>query len=162
MKLKSTLYILLAIPFLWSCDNEDDVDKILVSGTWYVFDFWDSDVGDFKYISMVKDSDKEVSLEGESSLETIRKFTIAFKIGGSFSGTMEYGSFSGTWEAKGSGDRPITLTFTSITTSSSALDQEYLERLQTVKYYRGDSESYLHLVSSDKKNYIQFKHDNTD
>lgn len=26
MKLKSILYILMLLPFLWSCNNEDDVD----------------------------------------------------------------------------------------------------------------------------------------
>lgn len=29
MKLKSILYILMLLPFLWSCNNEDDVEKSL-------------------------------------------------------------------------------------------------------------------------------------
>lgn len=28
MKLKSILYILMLLPFLWSCNNEDDVEEI--------------------------------------------------------------------------------------------------------------------------------------
>lgn len=27
MKLKSILYILMLLPFLWSCNNEDDVER---------------------------------------------------------------------------------------------------------------------------------------
>lgn len=34
MKLKSILYILMLLPFLWSCNNEDDVEEIFASGTW--------------------------------------------------------------------------------------------------------------------------------
>lgn len=32
MKLKSILYILMLLPFLWSCNNEDDVEEIFASG----------------------------------------------------------------------------------------------------------------------------------
>lgn len=38
MKLKSILYILMLLPFLWSCNNEDDVEEIFASGTWHVVD----------------------------------------------------------------------------------------------------------------------------
>lgn len=31
MKLKSILYILMLLPFLWSCNNEDDVEEIFAS-----------------------------------------------------------------------------------------------------------------------------------
>lgn len=40
MKLKSILYILMLLPFLWSCNNEDDVEEIFASGTWHVVDFY--------------------------------------------------------------------------------------------------------------------------
>ena len=39
-KLKSILYILMLLPFLWSCNNEDDVEEIFASGTWHVVDFY--------------------------------------------------------------------------------------------------------------------------
>ena len=54
MKLKSILYILMLLPFLWSCNNEDDVEEIFASGTWHVVDFygkanWDKRNGEPKY-----------------------------------------------------------------------------------------------------------------
>ena len=53
MKLKSILYILMLLPFLWSCNNEDDVEEIFASGTWHVVDFygkanWDKRKGEPK------------------------------------------------------------------------------------------------------------------
>lgn len=57
MKLKSILYILMLLPFLWSCNNEDDVEEIFASGTWHVVDFygkanWDKRNGEPKYNAM--------------------------------------------------------------------------------------------------------------
>ena len=54
MKLKSILYILMLLPFLWSCNNEDDVEEIFASGTWHVVDFygkanWDKRNGEPKW-----------------------------------------------------------------------------------------------------------------
>lgn len=59
MKLKSILYILMLLPFLWSCNNEDDVEEIFASGTWHVVDFygkanWDKRNGEPKYNAMVQ------------------------------------------------------------------------------------------------------------
>ena len=59
MKLKSILYILMLLPFLWSCNNEDDVEEIFASGTWHVVDFygkanWDKRNGEPKYNAMAR------------------------------------------------------------------------------------------------------------
>lgn len=63
MKLKSILYILMLLPFLWSCNNEDDVEEIFASGTWHVVDFygkanWDKRNGEPKYNAMAHNPDK--------------------------------------------------------------------------------------------------------
>lgn len=59
MKLKSILYILMLLPFLWSCNNEDDVEEIFASGTWHVVDFygkanWDKRNGEPKYNDTIR------------------------------------------------------------------------------------------------------------
>ena len=40
MKLKHILYILCAIPFLWGCNDEDDINEIFASGPWYVVNYF--------------------------------------------------------------------------------------------------------------------------
>ena len=40
MKLKHLLYLFLALPLLWGCNNGDDVNEIFVSGTWNVGNFY--------------------------------------------------------------------------------------------------------------------------
>ena len=70
MKLKSILYILMLLPFLWSCNNEDDVEEIFASGTWHVVDFygkanWDKRNGEPKYNAMAHNPDKTIAAEGE-------------------------------------------------------------------------------------------------
>ena len=40
MKLKQLLSILCFLPLLWSCNNEDDIYEIFVSGTWNVGNFY--------------------------------------------------------------------------------------------------------------------------
>lgn len=73
MKLKSILYILMLLPFLWSCNNEDDVEEIFASGTWHVVDFygkanWDKRNGEPKYNAMAHNPDKTIATEGRKAL----------------------------------------------------------------------------------------------
>lgn len=46
MKLKSILYLLIALPLLWSCNNEDNIEDIFSSGTWYLINFYGGGVDD--------------------------------------------------------------------------------------------------------------------
>ena len=73
MKLKSILYILMLLPFLWSCNNEDDVEEIFASGTWHVVDFygkanWDKRNGEPKYNAMAHNPDKTIAAEGRKAM----------------------------------------------------------------------------------------------
>lgn len=102
MKLKSILYILMVLPFLWSCNNEDDVEEIFASGTWYVVDFygkvnWDKRNGEPKYNTMLRSDDTAIRAEGRKALEIINKFSLAFKTDGTITGGMQNGEFTGTW-----------------------------------------------------------------
>lgn len=83
MKLKSILYILMLLPFLWSCNNEDDVEEIFASGTWHVVDFygkanWDKRNGEPKYNAMAHNPDKTIATEGRKALDIIHGFNITF------------------------------------------------------------------------------------
>ena len=40
MKLRHIFYLLITLPLLWSCNNEDDINEIFVSGTWNVGNFY--------------------------------------------------------------------------------------------------------------------------
>ena len=40
MKLKHLLYLILALPLFWGCNNEDNVEEIFASGTWNVGNFY--------------------------------------------------------------------------------------------------------------------------
>lgn len=94
MKLKSILYILMLLPFLWSCNNEDDVEEIFASGTWHVVDFygkanWDKRNGEPKYNAMAHNPDKTIATEGRKALDIIHGFNITFKADGTFTGSIQ-------------------------------------------------------------------------
>lgn len=155
MKLKYIPYIImLALPLLWSCNNEDDLEEIFVSGTWHVANYfgkanWDKGDGEPMY--------KPTDNEGRKALDIIHTFTLTFKADGTFSGSMERGEFSGTWQADGK-ERTIRLRVTSNpNTSGYSLSRTYIETLENAVYYRGDS-NYIMLGPEDKKTYIQFAH----
>lgn len=155
MKLKSILYMLIVLPFLWSCNNEDDVEEIFASGTWYVTNYftkanWNKRNGDPKY--------KPTDNEGRKALEIIQKFTLNFKDDGTFAGSMQSSNFKGTWEADGK-KRTVRLTIDGNPNTSSNYSQEFIETLQNVEFYSGDS-NYLMLGPEDKRSYIQFTHGN--
>lgn len=154
MKLRFILYILLALPLLCSCNNEDDLDEIFASGTWYVVNYfgkanWDRENGDPVY--------KPTDNEGRKALAIIHTFTLTFKSDGTFTGSMERGDFSGTWQADGK-ERTIRLRITSNpNTSGYSHSKTYIETLENAVFYRGDS-NYIMLAPEDKKTYIQFAH----
>lgn len=153
MKLKSILYILMIVPFLWSCNDEDDVEEIFVSGTWHVVNYfgkanWDKRNGDPKY--------KPADTAGRNALQTIQTFTLLFNVDGSFVGKMQSGNFKGKWQADGK-ERTIRLRIEGSPGTSSSYDREYIETLQNVEFYQGDSNVLL-LAPEDKKSFIQFSH----
>ncbi|MCD7924850.1 MAG: DUF4847 family protein [Bacteroides sp.] len=164
MKLKSILYILsmlMILPFLWSCNNEDDVEEIFASGTWYVVDYftkanWDKRNGTPKYNAMANNSDKTVAAEGRRALQTIHNFSLTFKADGNFTGDMQGGSFEGTWQADGK-DRTAHFTIKGNPNTSNSYSKEFIETLNNVVFYQGDN-NVLMLGPEDKRSYIQFAH----
>lgn len=153
MKLKNILYILCALPFLWGCNDEDDVNEIFVSGTWYVVNYftkadWDKRNGEPVY--------KPITGEGQDALKVIQLFTLTFSDDGTYKGTMQNANFDGTWSADGK-DRSLRLTVKGSPNTSSRFNKELIETLKEVAYYQGDS-NVLMLGPSDKRSYIQFRH----
>lgn len=161
MKLKSILYILIALPLLWSCNNEDDVDEIFDSGNWFLVDYfsranWDKRNGVPKYNAMANNEDKIVAAEGRKALSIIQTFTLTFHADGKFVGSMQNGDFKGTWQADGK-DRTIRLKIEGNPNTSDTYNREYIEALKNAVFYQGDS-NYIMLAPEDKKTYIQFRH----
>lgn len=153
MKLKSILYILMVLPFLWSCNNEDDVEEIFASGTWYILNYygkanWDKRNGDPTY--------KATDAEGRKALEVITKYSLIFKSDGTIVGGMQNGEFTGKWQADGK-DRTVHITIDGKPNTSPAHNKEFIDALTNARFYQGDS-NYLMLAPEDKKSYIQFKH----
>ena len=90
MKLKHILYILCAIPFLWGCNDEDDITEIFASGPWYVVNYftkadWNKRNGEPIY--------KLDTSEGQETLKVVQRFTLTFSDDGTFQGTMQSATF---------------------------------------------------------------------
>ena len=153
MKLKHILYLLCALPFLWGCNEEDDIDEIFVSGTWKVVNYftkanWEKRNGEPVY--------KKDTNEGVEALEAIGTFTLTFKDDGTFSGSMQNATFDGNWEASGK-ERTIRMSFKGNPNTSSRLNKEFVEALKNAYHYQGDSKVLL-LAPEDKRSFIQLRH----
>ncbi len=153
MKLKHILYLLLVMPMLWSCNEEDDIDEIFISGTWNVVNYfgkanWEKRNGDPVY--------KMYEKEGEQALRIISTFSITFSENGTFTGTMQNANFSGNWQANGK-DRTVRLTFNGTPNTSTRFNKEFIGYLKDAVFYQGDSNVLL-LAPEEKKTYIQLRH----
>lgn len=160
MRLKFILYMLMALPLLWSCENDDDIEEIFASGTWYVVDFyskanWNKRNGEPKYNTMAHNKDKDIATEGRKALEVIQNFSITFKADGTFEGNIQNGSIGGKWEADGN-ERTVNIRFTQ-TPSSTNYNNEFINALNNAVFYQGDSNVLL-LAPDDKRTYVQLSH----
>lgn len=161
MKLKNLLYMLLVLPFLWSCNEEDDVKEIFDSGTWYVLDYFgqanfDKATGRPKYTDMAHNDDPQVAADGRKNLAIIHQFSITFKEDGTFTGELQNGAIEGLWEADGD-NHTFRIAFQR-TPASTTLNKEFLEAMQEAVWYRGDSQGFLLLAPQDKKSFLQLTH----
>ena len=153
MKLKHILYMMCILPFLGGCNNEDDIDTIFASGTWYVVNYftkadWDKKNGEPLY--------KSNTQEGYAALEIISKFSLTFEEDGTFEGNMQNETFEGTWSADGK-KRSIQLNIKGNPNTTYRFNKEFIESLKTAVHYQGDSNVLL-LGPENKKSYIQFRH----
>ena len=153
IRIKNLLSILMLLPFLWSCNDEDDINEIFVSGTWNVVNYftkadWDKRNGEPLY--------KLNTVEGQNALKNISQFTLTFSDDGTFKATMNNSTFEGTWQADGK-DRTVHFNIKGSPNTSSKHNKEFVETLKEATFYQGDSQVLL-IAPSDKESYIQFKH----
>ena len=150
MKLKFFIYTLLTIPLFWSCNNDDDIHEIFISGTWNVGNFYNG--GDW---NKVNDGARPVYTK-EEDFKALNILTIAFMEDGTLQGRITNGTYTANWEANGD-HRTISITNLKTSATPTGKSKEFIEALKNAAYYKGDS-NYLKLASEDKKSYIQLGH----
>lgn len=150
MKLKHVLYLILTLPLLWGCNNEDNVDEIFVSGTWNVGNFYNG--GDWDKLN----DGARPAFTKEDDLKALNYLTVTFLEDGILQGRMNNGTFTANWKANGE-DRTISITQLRTTATPSGKSKQLVEALENAAYYKGDSKV-LKLAPQNKKSYVQFGH----
>ena len=150
MKLKHVLYMILTLPLLWGCNNEDNVDEIFVSGTWNVGNFYNG--GDWDKLN----DGARPAFTKEDDLKALNYLTVTFLEDGTLQGRMNNGTFTANWKANGE-DRTISITQLRTTATPSGKSKQLVEALENAAYYKGDSKV-LKLAPQNKKSYVQFGH----
>ena len=150
MKLKHVLYLILTLPLLWGCNNEDNVDEIFVSGTWNVGNFFNG--GDWDKLN----DGARPAFTKEDDLKALNYLTVTFLEDGTLQGRMNNGTFTAHWKANGE-DRTISITQLKTTATPSGKSKQLVEALENAAYYKGDSKV-LKLAPQNKKSYVQFGH----
>ena len=150
MKLKHVLYLILTLPLLWGCNNEDNVDEIFVSGTWNVGNFYNG--GDWDKLN----DGARPAFTKEDDLKALNYLTVTFLEDGTLQGRMNNGTFTANWQANGE-DRTISITQLKTTATPSGKSKQLVEALKNAAYYKGDSKV-LKLAPQNKKSYVQFGH----
>lgn len=150
MKLKHVLYLILTLPLLWGCNNEDNVDEIFVSGTWNVGNFYNG--GDWDKLN----DGARPAFTKEDDLKALNYLSVTFMEDGTLQGRMNNGTFTAHWKANGE-DRTISITQLKTTATPSGKSKQLVEALENAAYYKGDSKV-LKLAPQNKKSYVQFGH----
>ena len=150
MKLKHLLYLILALPLFWGCNNEDNVEEIFASGTWNEGNYYNG--GDWNKLN----DGARPKYTQPDDLKALNFLTVTFMEDGTISGRISNGSFTANWKANGD-DRTISITQLKTTATPSGKSKELIEALKNAAYYKGDS-NYLKLAPQDKKSYVQFGH----
>ena len=152
MNFKNILCLLFTLSLFWGC-TEDDIDEIFISGTWNVVNYftkadWDKRNGEPVY--------KQDNKDDVESLKVISTFTLIFHENGTLEGTMQNARFDGTWDANGK-ERTVHLSIQGNPDTASRFNKQFIDALKEATYYQGDS-NVLMLGPSDKRSYIQFRH----
>ena len=150
MKLKHLLYMILLLPLLSSCNTEDDIDEIFISGTWNVGNFYNG--GDW---NRVNDGARPVYTK-EEDFKALNHITVTFMEDGSLQGQVNNGTFTAQWSANGK-DRTLSITNLKTTAAPSGKAKQLIDALKSAAYYKGDS-NYLKIAPEDKKSYVQLAH----
>lgn len=150
MKLKGIFYILVMLPLLWSCNDEDDINEIFISGTWNVGNFYSGGNWNKQNESGLPKYTKE------EDLKVLNQMTISFLDNGTLQGKTTNGTFTANWEANGK-ERTVRITNIKAVPSPTGKGKEFIDALQAAAFYKGDS-NYLKLGDEDRKTYVQLGH----
>lgn len=151
MKLKNLLSLLLFLPLLWGCNDEDDIDAIFISGTWNVGNFYTG--GNWnKYDN---DGARPIYTK-EDDFKALNRLTVTFLENGTLQGQIANGTFSANWEADGK-NRTVLISNLKTSATPTGKSKELIEALKNARHYKGDS-NYLKLAPEDKKTYVQLGH----
>ena len=151
MRLKNLLSILLLLPLMCCC-QEDDIDVIFVkSGTWNVGNFY---VGG-KW-EKTNDGAKVIYQKNED-LKALNQMTVIFDEDGTLSGSLlNGGTFTAKWSANGK-ERTIQISNMKTSVTPSGKSKELIDALTNAAYYKGDS-NVLKIAPENKKSYVQLGH----
>ena len=151
MKLKNLLSILLLLPLICSC-QEDNIEDIFVnSGTWNVGNFY---VGG----KWEKNNDGAKAIyQKNEDIKTLNQLTVIFHEDGVISGTLlNGGTFTAKWSANGK-DRSILISDLNTSVTPKGKSKELIDALTNAAFYKGDS-NYLKIAPENKKSYVQLGH----
>lgn len=160
MKLKSILYLLLTLPFLWSCNDEDNVDDIFVSGQWVLLNYYtQADWSSNNDYSARPEYDPAIRPSDGNILQVIQKFTITFKNDGTFDASAQGSNFSGKWSANGK-ERTVMITINNTPSNASNYVKRFIDTLKNARFYKGSggNAGYLQLAPENKLTFIQLRH----
>ena len=151
MRLKNLLSILLLLPLMCCC-QEDDIDVIFVkSGTWNVGNFcvggkWEK----------TNDGAKVIYQKNED-LKALNQMTVIFDEDGTLSGSLlNGGTFTAKLSANGK-ERTIQISNMKTSVTPSGKSKELIDALTNAAFYKGDS-NVLKIAPEDKKSYVQLGH----
>lgn len=151
MKLKNLLSILLLLPLICSC-QEDNIEDIFVnSGTWNVGNFY---VGG----KWEKNNDGAKAIyQKNEDIKALNQLIVIFHEDGVISGTLlNGGTFTAKWSANGK-DRSILISDLNTSVTPKGKSKELIDALTNAAFYKGDS-NYLKIAPENKKSYVQLGH----
>ena len=151
MKLKNLLSILLLLPLICSC-QEDNIEDIFVnSGTWNVGNFY---VGG----KWEKNNDGAKAIyQKNEDIKALNQLTVIFHEDGVISGTLlNGGTFTAKWSANGK-DRTILIIDLNTSVTPKGKSKELNDALTKAAFNKGDS-NYLKIAPENKKSYVQLGH----
>ena len=151
MKLKNLLSILLLLPLICSC-QEDNIEDIFVnSGTWNVGNFY---VGG----KWEKNNDGAKAIyQKNEDIKALNQLTVIFHEDGVISGTLlNGGTFTAKWSANGK-DRSILISDLNTSVTPKGKSKELIDALTNAAFYKGDS-NVLKIAPENKKSYVQLGH----
>lgn len=153
--LKYFFYILFITlsSFLYGCNQEDDIYEIFDSGVWQLVNYYTG--GDWESNN---DRYARPAYTEAQDLESLSKITITFKNDGTFTGTLEGGTFEGKWQADPSDRSFAVIGEIKASIQLSGKNAEFIKKLKLASYYKGDSKRLLQLAPDARTTYMQFTH----